>query len=219
MQHRLKIAKRRSDSSAFHNTSTAEITRTTLISPERNPSTICTVRCLFHSAVTCYYKNIHSLCFSTRMQPGRDSSQTSSHSTRQNVKQLWFRKWCACFTAKGFIRPESRLCSFEKTKRPSECDEEKSERNFTIYFINHVLFGTHIIEHKHVKTSHGTLYANLSRVQPACVLSSVLSPQAQALLQRMVLSLQSDKLCRQSSIRTTSCWFLGEGAGPYRTHR
>lgn len=99
----------------------------------------------------------------------------------------------------------------KRQKRPSECDEEKSKRNFTIYFINPVLFGTHITEHKHARTRYGTLYANLSRVQPACVLSSVLSLQAQARLRRMVLSIQSDKLCRQSSIRTTSCWFLGRG--------
>lgn len=62
------------------------------LTPERNQSTICRASCLFHYAVTCYYKHIHSLCFSTQMQPCRDNSYTSSHVTRQNVKQLWFRR-------------------------------------------------------------------------------------------------------------------------------
>lgn len=54
------------------------------------------------------------------------------------------------------------------------------------------------------------IYTNLScvivRVGSISVLTIWLSLQPRALL--MALSLRSDKLCRQSSIRTTSSWFL-----------
>lgn len=64
------------------------------------------------------------------------------------------------------------------------------------------------VANKVLKTNSFTV----SRIQPASVLLSIgLSLQALPLLLLMELSFQSGKLRRQSTIRTTSSWFLGRG--------
>lgn len=102
-----------------------------LYSPlERNLSTICKVSCLFHYAATCYYKHIYVLCFSTQMQPCRDSSQTKPISRGRMSNSCGKKLFLLCPT-KLFIHEECLSSGLLILERLSERDSEKSKSNFT----------------------------------------------------------------------------------------
>lgn len=84
--------------------------------------------------MACCYKHIDSLCFSTHRQSCRDSSWTF---TRQNVKQLWFRK------TKGSVSALPASCLSMKSvsvlgiwcsQRLNKCDSEESKSKVIIKF-------------------------------------------------------------------------------------
>lgn len=93
---------------------------------------ICKISRLFHYEVTCYYKHVHSLCFSTQMQPCGDTVHTHQSISQGRVSKtavVHEEAWRSfSFTTRQLIHVYRHSCVPFRLKRLSKCDNKKNQK-------------------------------------------------------------------------------------------